>query len=469
MALDPFELNPVVWQESFNAGYTASRYAGGGKPRRLGALWGLMRLSLRSMNAWRHPSGSPAFADGDVAWIVRTQNQRAALEPIAAAMGRSEAFEAVVGNSQISRYGLRVSVWFLPILIYRWFRASPRQRRSMRDGIEAYLATYGEYVAARRSFKRERPAVVVLSNDHVGFYNAVRLAAQHAGIPTVYVQHACVADHFPPLRFDWALLDGRDAAEKYLTRPTEAKVFLVGIAKLDDIASRTSCEGDAGDAAGRDRRFRIGVCFNALDDEDFIEQTLRTVREAFPEADVVGRLHPATRPTIVRRVQQLAETLSVNLSDSRGQSAIDFVATLSVMVCGASSIILEAAAAGVPSVAYFSEQATDVYGFVANGLCEHAADADALAPAIKLASRTTPSVLAARVAHYSDGFGQPDRPPSAEITAEIIRAIRDGRPYEGEAISISGHVVRRWKNPNIGQVLHPAGGPAPSAAKTRSR
>ena len=438
--MDPFELNPVIWQESFNAGYMASRYAGGGKSRRLGSLWGLIRLSLRSINAWRKLSVPPAAADGEIVWIVRTRNQRAAMEPIAAAMGQSEAFEAVVGNYQISRYGLRVSVFFLPILTYRWIRASPRQRRSMRDGIEAYLATYGEYVAARRSFKRERPAVVVLSNDHVGFYNAIRLAAQHAGIPTVYVQHACVADYFPPLRHDYALLDGRDAAEKYLSRSTESTVALIGIAKLDQmVETRRSC--------GLPLDRAIGICFNALDDVEFMVQALLDLRKAFPSRRLIMRLHPATPAAIRNQMEDRASRLAIETSDARKVDAIEFVCSLAVMVCGASSIILEAAAAGVPSVALFSERASDVYGFVKAGLCESVEKSSDLGGAIERAFQWNSDDLRKKVGFYSEGFDQPGHRPSSQIAAETLRRIVQGVDIGGRTIMIRNHPVRVWSDP----------------------
>lgn len=483
-ALDIFGLSPVSSYPEFERGLVASYYPGGrGVPR---GEWvrQIARTLVRGMVSWGRCLSSPlrgdaapAFPAGGIGWVVRTRNQRASMEPIAAELGMPpESIDDLWGR-RINRLATRHAFLFLPMLAVRFLWCNPSLRRTFRHSAGSYLRLYGTYIEARRSLERSRPALVVLGNDHVGEYNVIRVAAQDAGVPTVYIQHACVAGYFPPLRFDWALLDGRDAAEKYLTRPTEAKVFLVGIAKLDDIASRASCEADAGDAAGRDRRLRIGVCFNALDDEDFIEQTLETVREAFPDADVVARLHPATRPTIVRRVQQLVETLSVDLSDSRGQAAIDFVATLSVMVCGASSIILEAAAAGVPSVAYFSERATDVYGFVANGLCHRAENPTDLPGEIQRAVAVDRGELIKKVGFYSEGFGNPDWESSVVRSAKLIRKIaalsnsrfKSDAP-EGGTNDVP-EIEENWRAEQIrGQRVHvpaskqsgPPGGPNPS-------
>ena len=64
---------------------------------------------------------------------------------------------------------------------------------------------------------KTKPKLVIVSNDHSLNCRSLRLAAQILGIRTLYIQHASISNIFPPLEFDYALLDGLVSYKKYVS------------------------------------------------------------------------------------------------------------------------------------------------------------------------------------------------------------------------------------------------------------
>tara|TARA_E500000331_G_scaffold326141_1_gene344053 strand:- start:288 stop:1073 length:786 start_codon:yes stop_codon:yes gene_type:complete len=63
---------------------------------------------------------------------------------------------------------------------------------------------------------RIQPKLIILSNDHSIYARSLRITAEILEIKTLYIQHASVSKIFPPLEFDYALLDGNVAYQNYI-------------------------------------------------------------------------------------------------------------------------------------------------------------------------------------------------------------------------------------------------------------
>lgn len=129
-----------------------------------------------------------------------------------------------------------ISLCFIPWLIKKYYLSDKRVRGTFAYALDMYLLGYGVYFISRLLFNfYGKPKAMVFSNDHTTLPRAFLKAAQDEGIKTIYLQHASVSKKipFPPLEFDYALLEGHDALEKYdcvcLLQPTSP------LRKVEDI------------------------------------------------------------------------------------------------------------------------------------------------------------------------------------------------------------------------------------------
>jgi len=212
----------------------------------------------------------------------------------------------------------------------------------------------------RRVLEKYRPEVIIISNDHLPWFRALTVAARELSIPTVYLQHACVADNFPPLRNALSLLEGQDALDKYQAhgKSITGHVALVGMPKYEEYRTKRNVS----------KKLRhLGIPYNLTDDLPRITQTVTAIQARLPNIEITLRKHP-------RDLRPFPDELapSVQWSDAQQESALEFLQYQDVIISGESSIHLEAALMNVSSI-YYSFQpgrfpVTDHYGFIANGL-----------------------------------------------------------------------------------------------------
>lgn len=437
--IDVLNVNVVCSDEAFSRGYLGSLETAG--MLRSGSALGYAIDSFRFIGAGVKGALSIArlskkIQGGQVCFVAMTSNHRASMCPVFDETSADKHFiDPKVLRSQIQLASL-VSLPFLPVMLYRCWKASAYVRENFASSFTTYWRTYGLYLVSHWWIGRNRPACLVLSNDHVGSHRIWNTVAIEQGIPTVYIQHACVADHFPSLDFSYALLDGMDAAKKYLNKPTDCTVFLIGITKYE---SR-----DSAIVSKPGSRLRLGISFNMLDSFEQIDSVLSTIKGSLPEASVSVRLHPRSPKNVILEVQRICSELSVNLSDAPSESSFDFLGRVDVHVSGASGIVLDAAMLGVPSVVLFSELNHDVYGFVKGGLCLEAFAIDDLPGQIEHAITHRDS-LSERVAEYCEGFGMPGFPQSKSLAARLIDEITTSEIDEQawEIQSVGSGAVRR--------------------------
>lgn len=363
-----------------------------------------LRASAASLRApsWRALEGKGLLA------AIWSLNQHRSLEPILHGLEDVDVLSlhrAIDGPlfPEFCAYG--ASLPYLPRLLRRRARAEGYRRIGFEHDLDRYLLTYGYFLTAVRVLEGLRPKLVLLSNDHTMETRTLEHAANRLGIPTAYVQHASVTKGFPPLSFQLAFLDGRDAAEKYdLPTPGRPRVFLTGIPKADAARKR---------ARARTGLARIGVCVNVLDPTAAVRSFVEELRALSPETELVLRPHPAdTRPwrSVLPQVEH---------SDSRTEPPFDFLDRVDAVISGPSNIALEAALVGVrPVFVDFGELGRDHYGFVERGLCRRVGTAAAALNAIDPARAPEPAVGPLR--DYCATIGTAYDGRSSQLVRELI-------------------------------------------------
>lgn len=366
---------------------------------------------------YRGPS-TPDAESQAVYFFALSTNQLAALEPIAVELSKRTRTQ-IWTRDDLGRLRARafpLALPFFPVLIYRWLRSSGYGRRSFAWSLDDYWLNYGFYISLRLWFRRARPIAAVVSNDHVQYSTVLAAAAMAERIPTFYVQHACVTYAFPPLRTDFALLDGVDALEKYdAAGPSATTAYLVGIGKFDAYLGkvRTSTE-----------LRKIGVCFSMADNPDRSEQLLRGIADVVQhKLEVVVRPHPRMRASYLASIQALAAELAFTWSDPQYEPSFDFLCALDAIVCGVSAIALEAAMVNVVPLNFvLNEEHTDWYGFIEHGLCRSTADIGELQEWLHDMMLNGTDAIRDSVRRYSATIDTPWDGRSSELAARVIFA-----------------------------------------------
>ena len=256
-------------------------------------------------------------------------------------------------------YAYLIAIPFFPIVFYRYIKAQNYNKKSFSYCFDIYWCIYGLYILHRINLKKINPNVVIIANDHSYENTVLKKAAKDAGIKTVYIQHASVSLKFPPMDFDFALLDGFDALEKYSQCGIRnTKIFLCGISKFDNLI----------DKVNRNNKIqRVGVCFNDGDKQDVIEQMIGTLILEFPDIKFVIRPHPSD----VRGnyFKEYAISKKLDFSNSKQEKVIEFLSNVDAIIAGESNIHLEAILLNVYPF-YFRDQIKDNYAFIKNNVIE---------------------------------------------------------------------------------------------------
>jgi len=406
-------LNVLAWPPEALTRYTGSFW-------RIGVfLWRL----IKSLFVYRY-TRYRTVPQNSCVFCFSTLNQKLALRSLAE---KSESAELVGLDLDVNSVAMEdvrhfpvawvyiFSLPFFPLILYRFFKARGYCKRSYRIGLDQYWLTYGHYITCRLWLRCVSPSVVVVSNDHLTHTRTLVAAAKAVGIPTIYVQHASVTAQFPPLVFDYALLEGRDALTKYDRVSSDSKVFLIGMPKADSyhpyINTRTHVKS-------------VGICTNALVSVSCVKTLLELLTQHCTECAFTLRPHPRDANREGGIWQKLAAQYNVRYSDGRTEFAFDFLKEVDAIIAGDSSILLEAALLNVVPLYYdFSgEKQLDHYGYVQNGLAEYHGQPSDLVRSLNQMVQSKPYVrrqaklYCATVDTSFDGH-------SAELGADLIRKI----------------------------------------------
>ena len=352
----------------------------------------------------------------DVMLLYVTENQRRAFLPWIGTNPRIQTASCMAGADwQLSwrRCGS---------LSLRYFAAIHRLLRPRSDHaltfpwFQEFLRYEVGKVLARELFARAKPRVVVVSNDHSGFFRGIMREARRYRHRLVYTQHASIGRHFPPLDFDLSMLDGTQAYLRYReSGKPRGSIVISG-----RLRTRGSAEPRPAAAA-----LRVGLATN-LDDAllEWVPVVFRARRHV---CDVVLRCHPAE----TRRLgwAMLCRIFGVRMD---GGTLEGFLQGCSVLISGLSGIILDAAVHGVPALIKMSslrhsDEMTDYYGYEKFGLCRRIRDARALSELITTAAATPVDFEC--VGAFEAGLVQEPAQEKRRLLELYVRSLDEGRSF----------------------------------------
>ena len=414
--LDIYDLNYAAGSERLGRCHQSQLV-----PRWSGSLASLARFvagfvatAVWMLRSRRRPARLQAAAASTgstpVVAAVATVNQRRAIEPVLEHLTDAR----IVGIARAS--GLGGFPLLTPYLVALGLAQQSLRRRSAARGYQALSWRYfghqhvlvpGFYVVARRWLEAERPPCVIVSNDHSMPPRTFAAAAAASGVTTVYLQHASVTTNFPPLDYDLAFLDGRDALDKYLAvGPVRGDIYLLGSPLHDALIERGHRHARTG---------AVGICLNVLDDEATVVALVAALTPAVGGARLRVRVHQADG-------RDWSSLLAgVELESVAERPLVDFLDDVDVVLAGSTNVHLEAAVYGLPSTTFDPVAADqDVYGFIAGELIPAQRSPEAAARWAAARLHDPEPLRVAAVSHYNATVGTPHAGRSAALIAAVI-------------------------------------------------
>ena len=273
-----------------------------------------------------------------------------------------------------------------------------------------FFNSWGEYEACLRAISDLQPSSVIVSNDHTPFCRALMHACLTAGVPVIYLQHACTVEDFPPLRFSLSLLDGQETLDKYAAGGMGifGATKLVGASRFDGLL----------DKMRRGTKIqRIGIPFSRGAQPEEIETMARAISDRFPDITVTLRPHPADQRTFPSGFNQFV------ISNSKQEKVLDFIAKQDLIIADDTSTHLEAIFMNVVSW-YFQMSAADshdIYGFVRNGLIDEKTSLGHLLRDLEVIKENAPYVRS-RIAYYYSPYGTSHDGNALPLTLQEIKS-----------------------------------------------
>ena len=215
-----------------------------------------------------------------------------------------------------------------------------------------------------------RPKLVLVANDHNAETRSLIESCKMMKIPIAYVQHAEVSPRFHSLDFNISFLYGQHSLEIYkrcesrrsvLSSPPKERYYsLVG-------SMRPIFQENYERKKTRNKNLRLGLLIKGTDD---VSDIVDYVNHLSQYGEVIIRPHPNMKfEKLVSELYKLSRG-KVLYSDPRTQNPADFLSNVNVVISGNSTMLLEAAIAGVLPiyVENMSAGVLDYYGFVKNSI-----------------------------------------------------------------------------------------------------
>ncbi len=265
----------------------------------------------------------------------------------------------------------------------------------------------GYYENFKKILSREKPQLVVFSNDHNYDSRALLLACRELGVKTVYIQHASVTHLFPPLSFDLNLLEGQDSLEKYKKCGViSGKVQFIGMPRFDKYHHLIKPQ--------KRTISNIGIAFNMIDNLESVYQLIKYLSTQ-TNYQVTYRAHPREE----RNLSLLNEFKNIQNSNNQ-ETAFDFLKNQDVLIAGSSSILLEACLLNVIPIYYhFDSEFNDVYGFAKNGL---AYSLDTIYDLQKVIHKHSENInIRAKAKYYNATIDTDDDGKSSKLALQLIK------------------------------------------------
>lgn len=344
-------------------------------------------------------------------------NNRNTLLPIIKELGDNKVID-LFSHSQYPKWKQYwYAIPYLGSLLKELRNANSDKRCIIRYFFAKFWVMYGCNKAAGELLDFYKPSILVMANDHLHFHRALMHEAKKRGIYTLYVQHASVTDKFPPLEFDFSLLDGEDSYNKYNNHKNNSgNIYLTGGIRFDGInISKQNLGG----------KTVIGVAINQFDDETIVKGTclqLKSFKFNDPIVEVILRPHPQMP---IKMWSTWCKKNNVGFSFAREETSFQFLSRISVLISNQCSIHLDAAMCHTPSIIFklSSSNIEDSYLFSKNGLAIEAHDMRELSCCIQESRNRQPSETA--VKYYNCSYCSNYEGQVAKLMADLIQCIPD--------------------------------------------
>lgn len=255
-----------------------------------------------------------------------------------------------LSSKRVDEYSDRTLIKFIPLVSlevfekYKELGSKNWEKYCQRIVKQAILETF--------VWHRYDCEILVIYNDHTPYCLSAAEYYTNMDSKVIYVQHAPVGNHFPPLRWDLSLLYSERYADIYRKIATsrgvvfdESKIRIVGDVRLKSVKS-----------AKRERYgiSRILVAYNLLDSLSAVDNVAKTLFNL--GYDVVLRAHPL-------------DSRKTPFSLDKSSSLMYDLSSCDALICNESGILLEALYCGLYVYkASFLSRSFDNYGFMASGL-----------------------------------------------------------------------------------------------------
>lgn len=312
------------------------------------------------------------------------------------------------------------SIFFLPLVLKKYFNSHGYERKSFHYVFDYYLLIYGSYIVFRSFLQKHPVKAIVVANHYSPICTTFVKAARDENIKTIYIQHAQASDEFPPLNFDYSLLDGYDALKKYdSSGQSNTKVFLIGMPRMDPFIS----------SVNQKRKLRqLGICINSMDPLYRVEILIKQLVSDFPEIDIILRPHPGDPQ--LNTWEEISSKYSITYSNPLKEESFAFLTKVDVIIVGVSSIAIEAALLNVYPIYYdFPGLYLDYFAYIKNGLIDkHTDNYEDIRKWVSELYQFKPDVRQ-RTKRYCNTVGTIFDGKSSELAAKIITELCFGDEF----------------------------------------
>lgn len=265
----------------------------------------------------------------------------------------------------------------------------------------------------------DRVGLVCISCDHSPIVIGLLETARQQHIPSCYIQHAPVADYFPTLDYDLAVLFDRESAEIY-----ERAAMNRGEINRAEVVLLPPFQEDFVPVDLPPPPYRIGICLSYLFNEDAVQDLIQILLQKSVINSIFLRRHPACKAN-------LGALLSSAVEECSSPAVGGFLEKCDIILVPNSGVTIECLHKGKPTyyVSGTDDIEDDYYGFVAEGILPR------FAPEIF----TNPGLICAAFdADWRLRFAKYD--PTIETSLESLR-LRTGEAFR--RLMPSGSVADR--------------------------
>ncbi len=244
---------------------------------------------------------------------------------------------------------------------YNWTRDTGSVPALTLHSLIWFTKAFLSWVAANPDSLCRLVPLIVVSNDHSPISVAIVQAARFKSIPTVYLQHAEVTDHFPPLVFDINILHNQRSLNVYSEiGPIRGDSFIlsrwIGSFRLERLRKKET------------QKVNVALYLTANFHLDKLNEIIDPLKLNPAIESIAVKPHPRTDPRILDQLQLIyGDLIQLNPIDIPD-----------VAVVQNSSVVTELLHIGVKvfHIPGYDWLPGDYYGFVHDGICDAVSDSD---------------------------------------------------------------------------------------------